>query len=96
MAETGNCHFSHCYPVSQWLALLDREIGEANAQGADVRAVTWAPILTLGDFDWGTPAPGAWVTWDADDPQRRRRWDPEVAAAVRRYTAAGPALDRAA
>ena len=58
----------------------------ANAAGAAVEAVTWAPVLTLGDFDWGRPAPGAWVTWDADDPRRRRHWDPDVARAVRAYT----------
>ena len=44
-----------------------------------------APILTLGDFDWGKPAPGAWVTWDPDDPSRQRRWDPETARVVRAY-----------
>ena len=45
--------------------------------------VNRAPVLTLCDFDWGCPAPGAWVTWDADDPARRRRWDPETARTVR-------------
>ena len=48
--------------------------------------MTWAPILTLGDFDWGKPAPGAWVSWDPDDPKRRRFWKPEVAQIVREYT----------
>jgi hypothetical protein len=43
--------------------------------------------LMLGDFDWGHPAPGAWVTWDPDDPQRRRRWDADVARSVCAYTA---------
>ena len=42
--------------------------------------------FTLGDFDWGRPAPGAWVTWEADDPKRQRRWDPAVARVVRDYT----------
>jgi hypothetical protein len=91
MGETGNCHFSDCYPVEGWLQLLDEQVEQANAEGADVRGVTWAPILTLGDFDWGRPAPGAWVTWDADDPQRRRRWDPKVAGIVREYTGEAPA-----
>ena len=36
-------------------------------------------------FDWGRPAPGAWVVWDADDPARARRWDPDVARAVREF-----------
>lgn len=85
MGETGNCHFSHCNTVANWLHLLDTEIARANAQGANLTVVTWAPILTLGDFDWGTPAPGAWVTWDPADPKRRRQWDPEVARAVRSY-----------
>jgi hypothetical protein len=85
MGETGNCHFSHCYSPSAWLELLDEQVELANAGGAGVHTVTWAPILTLGDFDWGCPAPGAWVTWDPDDPARRRRWDPEVAKVVRRY-----------
>lgn len=88
MGETGNCHFSHCYPVEGWLKLLDEQIEMANAQGAAVHGVTWAPILTLGDFDWGQPAPGAWVTWDPDDPSRRRRWDPETVQVVRSYTRA--------
>jgi hypothetical protein len=91
MGETGNCHFSDCHTVAGWLELLDTEVERANAAGADVRVVTWAPILTLGDFDWGHPAPGAWVTWDADDPQRRRRWDREAVRAVRAYTGARPA-----
>ncbi|HKG23713.1 MAG TPA: hypothetical protein VKC34_17555 [Blastocatellia bacterium] len=86
MGETGNCHFSDCYTVAGWLELLDEEIEKANAQNAGIEAVTWAPILTLGDFDWGRPAPGAWVTWDPDDPKRMRRWDPEVARVVRGYT----------
>lgn len=83
MGETGNCHFSDCHTVAGWLQLLDEQVTLANEGGADVRVVTWAPILTLGDFDWGHPAPGAWVTWDPADPQRRRQWDPEVARAVR-------------
>lgn len=86
MGETGNCHFSDRHTVAGWLALLDAQVRAANAEGARVEAVTWAPVLTLGDFDWGRPAPGAWVTWDADDPKRERRWDPEVARAVRAYT----------
>lgn len=86
MGETGNCHFSDCHTVAGWLELLDEQIEAANGQGAAVEAVTWAPVLTLGDFDWGNPAPGAWVTWDRDDPQRRRHWGKGVAAAVRRYS----------
>jgi hypothetical protein len=89
MGETGNCHFSDCHTVAGWLQLLDEQVEQANAQGADMRVVTWAPILTLGDFDWGKPAPGAWVTWDPDDPQRRRSWRPEVARAVREYAGGG-------
>jgi hypothetical protein len=87
MGETGNCHFSDRYTVAGWLQLLDEQVELANAQGARVEAVTWAPILTLGDFDWGRPAPGAWVSWDPDDPQRQRQWDPGVARVVRAYTA---------
>lgn len=86
MGETGNCHFSHCHTVADWLALLDAQIEEANQQGARLSAVTWAPILTLGDFDWGRPAPGAWVTWHPDDPKRRRHWDPQVSQVVRMYS----------
>jgi hypothetical protein len=88
MGETGNCHFSDCHTVAGWLQLLDEQVESANTQGANVEAVTWAPILTLGDFDWGQPAPGAWVTWDPDDPERRRRWDPDVARVVRTYAGA--------
>lgn len=88
MAETGNCHFSDCHTVAGWLQLIDEQVTLANERGAGVRAVTWAPILTLGDFDWGHPAPGAWVTWDPDDPRRRRRWEPETARVVRAYTQA--------
>lgn len=88
MGETGNCHFSHCNTVADWLRLIDTQVETANAQGANVEAVTWAPILTLGDFDWGQPAPGAWVTWEAGDPSRKRQWDPAVAKVVREYTAA--------
>ena len=68
---------------------MDEQLADANRQGAGVRLVTWAPILTLGDFDWGKPAPGAWVTWEPDDPARRRRWNPEVARVVRGYTTDG-------
>jgi hypothetical protein len=92
IGETGNCHFSHCYPVREWLRLLDEQVEAANAQGAGVEVVTWAPVLTLADFDWGQPAPGAWVTWDPEDPARRRRWDPDVAAAVREYTGQAAAV----
>ena len=75
-------------PHRRRLARPDRRGGAAGQrQGAAVEAVTWAPVLTLGDFDWGRPAPGAWVTWDADDPRRQRHWDPDVARAVRAYTA---------
>jgi hypothetical protein len=86
IGETGNCHFSDRHTVAGWLELLDEQVEAANQHGAAVEAVTWAPILTLGDFDWGRPAPGAWVSWDIDDPKRRRKWDKGVAAAVRRYT----------
>ena len=86
MGETGNCHFSHCHSVEGWLTLINEQVEEANRLGARVEAVTWAPILTLGDFDWGTPAPGAWVTWSADDPRRERHWDPAVARAVRQFS----------
>jgi hypothetical protein len=88
MGETGNCHFSDCHTVNGWLDLLDEQIEEANRQGAGVEVVTWAPILTLGDFDWGHPAPGAMVTWEAHDPKRQRHWKPELAEAVRRYSPA--------
>ena len=86
IGETGNCHFSDCHTVAGWLALINEQVELANKQGATVEVVTWAPILTLGDFDWGKPAPGAMVIWDSDDPKRRRRWDPEVAKAVRNYS----------
>ncbi|HEU4754738.1 MAG TPA: hypothetical protein VFU47_16640 [Armatimonadota bacterium] len=86
MGETGNCHFSECFTPAAWLELLDEQVREANRQGAACTTVTWAPVLTLGDFDWGRPAPGAWVTWDPKDPQRRRHWDPELPRIVRRYT----------
>jgi len=86
MGETGNCHFSDCHTVAGWLALLDEQVEKANAEGAAIEAVTWAPILTLGDFDWGQPSPGAWVTWEMADQKRRRHWNPEVARAVRKYT----------
>jgi hypothetical protein len=85
IGETGNCHFSDRHTVAGWLELLDEQVEAANKHGAAVEAVTWAPILTLGDFDWGRPAPGAWVSWDIDDPKRRRQWDKGVAAAVRCY-----------
>jgi hypothetical protein len=89
MGETGNCHFSECHTVEGWLELVDEQVAAANAQDARVESVTWAPILTLGDFDWGRPAPGAWVTWDPDDPARRRHVDGDVVRAVRRYTGRG-------
>lgn len=85
MGETGNCHFSDCHTVAGWLELLEEQVGIANANQAGVEVVTWAPILTLGDFDWGRPAPGAMVTWQPDDPKRQRHWDPEVARVVRKY-----------
>lgn len=85
MGETGNCHFSDCHTVVGWLELIDEQVEVANAERARVEAVTWAPILTLGDFDWGRPAPGALVTWETDDPKRKRHWDPQVARLVRDY-----------
>jgi hypothetical protein len=89
IGETGNCHFSDCHSVEGWLELIGTEVETANAEGARVQAITWAPILTLGDFDWGRPAPGAWVTWDQSDPKRKRQWDPHLGAIIRRYTDAG-------
>jgi hypothetical protein len=94
IGETGNCHFAECHTVAGWLELIAGEVDVANALGARVETVTWAPILTLGDFDWGGPAPGAWVTWDADDPRRTRRWDPETARAVREFVEEGGARER--
>ena len=47
-------------------------------------------LTSFRDGAWlarACPAPGAWVTWDPDDPQRRRAWDPAVARLVRAYTA---------
>jgi hypothetical protein len=85
MGETGNCHFSECHTVAGWLELLNEQVELANAEGARVETVTWAPVLTLGDFDWGRPAPGAWVTWELEDPERRRHWDPDVARVIRSY-----------
>lgn len=86
IGETGNCHFSDCHTVRDWLELLDEQVNSANREGASVEVVTWAPILTLGDFDWGHPAPGAMVTWEAHDAKRRRHWSPQVAKQVRNYT----------
>lgn len=86
MGETGNCHFSDRHSVTAWLEQIDEQVEAANKEGAAIEAVTWAPILTLGDFDWGRPAPGAWVSWAMDDPKRRRTWDKHMAVAVRRYT----------
>jgi hypothetical protein len=95
MGETGNCHFAHCNTVADWLRLIDEQVEEANRQGANVEAVTWAPVLTLGDFDWGKPAPGAWVVWELEDATRTRRWDPEVARIVREYTGVAAPSGRA-
>jgi len=89
MGETGNCHFSDCHTVKSWLELLNEQVESANQQGARIEVVTWAPILTLGDFDWGKPAPGAMVEWNPDDPKRKRHWDPEVARTVRNYADGG-------
>ena len=86
MGETGNCHFSHCHTVAQWLELIDEQVENANREGARIEVVTWAPILTLGDFDWGKPAPGAMVEWNQADPKRKRHWDPAVAKKVREYS----------
>ncbi len=91
MGETGNCHFAQSFSIGDWLHLVDEEVGAANEKGARVETVTWAPILTLGDFDWGKPAPGAWVTWDPDDPARKRTWDPETAKAICEYARADAA-----
>jgi hypothetical protein len=85
IGETGNCHFSDCHTVGGWLQLLDEQVESANRQGAAVEVVTWAPVLTLGDFDWGHPAPGSMVTWERDDPKRQRHWDRAVARVVRDY-----------
>jgi hypothetical protein len=86
MGETGNCHFSDCHTVAAWLELIDRNVEEANRKGANIESVVWAPILTLGDFDWGKPAPGAWVTWNLDDSKRTRHWSRQTVEAVRRFT----------
>jgi hypothetical protein len=86
IGETGNCHFSDCHTVAGWLELLDEQVESANREGAAVEVVTWAPILTLGDFDWGRPAPGAMVKWEMHDSRRRRHWDPDVARIVQNYT----------
>jgi hypothetical protein len=88
LGETGNCHFSECFSVGAWLELLDTQIEQANARGAKVEAVTWAPILTLADFDWGQPAPGAWVTWESSDPSRKRHVDRAHVEAIRAYARA--------
>jgi len=85
LGETGNCHSTHHYSLAGWLEMVDDQIAVANAQGAAIEAVTWSPIVTLGDFDSGLPAPGAWVTWDPADPTRRRRWDPELARLIGSY-----------
>lgn len=89
IGETGNCHFSDCHTVAGWLELMDEQVELANREGAGVEVVTWAPVLTLGDFDWGHPAPGAMVTWDMQDPKRHRHWDPDLARLVGSY-ARGP------
>ena len=85
MGETGNCHFPDRYSVLDWLRLMDEQIGAANAEGAGIEAVTWAPVLTLADFDTGDPAPGSWVTWDPADPHLRRHWDASIARSVREF-----------
>jgi hypothetical protein len=90
LGETGNCHFSDRHTALDWLHLIAAQVAAANARGAAVEGVTWAPVLTLGDFDWGRPAPGAWVTWEADDPRRRRHWDPDLARAIRAYAEGAP------
>jgi len=33
---------------------------------------------------------GAWVTWNPDDPQRRRTWNPKTARVVRDYAESRP------
>lgn len=88
IGETGNCHFSDRYGVEDWLRLVDEQVADANRNGAALTTVTWAPVLTLGDFDWGHPAPGAWVTWELDDPGRKRHWDRALARAIRAFIAA--------
>jgi hypothetical protein len=89
LGETGNCHFADRHTVPDWLRLIADQVDAANAQGAAVEGVTWAPVLTLGDFDWGQPAPGAWVTWEVDDPRRRRRWNAALARTIRAFVGQG-------
>jgi hypothetical protein len=86
VGETSNCRCSKLHSVASWLRYVDEQVERANAAGARIEIVTWAPVIALGDFDWGEPAPGAWVTWDPNDPGRRRSWDPQVAAVIRGYT----------
>jgi hypothetical protein len=95
MGETGNCHFAHCHRIDGWLQLIDQQVEAANREGAELTTVTWAPILTLRAFDWGQPAPGAWVTWDLEDARRTRHWDRATAKTVRRYTGAATAAKAA-
>jgi hypothetical protein len=86
VGETSNCRCDERHSVASWLRHIDEQVECANAGGARIDMVTWAPVITVGDFDWGHPAPGAWVTWDPHDLRRRRSWDPEVAAVIRSYT----------
>lgn len=78
ISETGNCQFANCRSIDEWLELITTQVDIANDQGAAIESVTWAPILAIGAFEDGLPAPGAWVTWDINDPARKRKWNPEV------------------
>jgi hypothetical protein len=86
VGETSNCRCAARHSVASWLSHIDEQVECANAAGARIDIVTWAPVITLGDFESGHPAPGAWVTWDRDDLCRRRSWDPELAAVIRGYS----------
>jgi hypothetical protein len=87
IAETGNCQVADCMQISieQWLEMIDQQVTQANEHGADVRIVTWSPLLTLEDFtEPGKLSAGSLIKWESKDGSKF--FDQQTAKFVSQFT----------
>ncbi len=91
ITETGNCQMDKLkISCIDWLEMIDREINKANAQDAGVSLVTWAPFLSIEDFESpNLRAPGSLLAIDHTKVDKPIIWDEDtkrLAKVIREYT----------
>ncbi len=78
ISETSHGYETHLYTAETWATYIDTELAIANASGANIHDVYWAPFVDYISYGF-EPLPGGLVRLERDGSRLKRHWDPELA-----------------